>query len=178
MKTNCHRAFTLLELLVALAILATLTSAVVGAGRFAAEASRKARAKGELALIASGLAAYRSSCGQFPITDDPALLLQALVGRRSPQLQPLDVRPFLETQRLLISHGADPLLVPSAVLLDPWERPYRYQFAAPGAAWRNPGFVLYSTGPDGVGLLGAADAGFPDHTRAENRDNLYAETTP
>lgn len=66
--------------------------------------------------------------------------------------------------------------------LDPWGRPYVYLYRSEAApdAWRNPGFVLYSLGPDGhAGTIGGAPPVTTDGRRppgspdAQAADNLY-----
>lgn len=167
--------FTVLELLTVLAIIAILTTVVVGAGRFATETSRTARTRAELAVIAAALADYKLAFGDYPRTDDPASLLQALLGRLDPSLRPATTKSFLETHRFATLRGTDPRHDTSAPLVDAWERPYRYVYRpAIAGTSLHPTFILYSTGPDGADFFTPSQPNAPDRTRIENLDNLYA----
>lgn len=167
-------AFTLLELLAVIGIIAVLTGLVIGVGRRAADSGRAARARGELAALGVALAAYHDTHGDYPRTNDPARLLQALIGRRGPDHQPVSGRALLETDRFTTGAGLDPFGDPQAVLVDPWGRPYRYAYKSP-APWSNPTFLLYSAGPDGAAEDELQAGGFPDLNAASNADNLRFE---
>ncbi|HEY8995914.1 MAG TPA: prepilin-type cleavage/methylation domain-containing protein, partial [Lacunisphaera sp.] len=99
---------------------------------------------------------------------------QSLIGRRGPDNQSMTTRPLIETTRFTIGQGLDAFTNEAAVLLDPWEQPYRYAYKAQ-APWTNPGYVLYSAGPDGVVSAALLSGGFPDRTATGNGDNLYAD---
>ena len=58
-------------------------------------------------------------------------------------------------------------------LIDPWDHPYRFAYKSQ-VPWKNPGYVLYSAGPDGVATDSLRPGGFADPTAAGNADNLYA----
>jgi general secretion pathway protein G len=163
--SNSH-AFSVLELLTVLAVMAALASLVIGAGRYAVESSNLARARGELAAVEIALATYQARCGDFPRTENPAELLQALIGRRDPQGRSISIPPMLQLRLFTVSRGSDPFRDDSAQLLDPWERPYRYIYH-PAATGSVSSYSLYSAGPDGIDSTG-------DRERPENRDNVYA----
>ena len=180
-RSHAARAFTLLELLIVVALVAGLTGLVLGVGRRAADASRGARAQAELAVLAGALEDYRAAMGDYPRTDDAAALLQALVGRRDPTGRALDpVRaPWFDAARFHIARpeapevSCDPASDPRAVLFDPWGRPYRYAFKS-GTPWTNPAFVLSSAGPDGEDAPALLAGGFVDRAAEANRDNFDA----
>lgn len=167
-------AFTLLELLTVIAIIAVLVSLGFGAARRAGEAGRVARAQAELIMLAAALENYERALGDFPRTDDPAILLQALLGRRGPLGAVIHSRPYLEIGRFTIGGDRDPFSDASAMLLDPWGQPYRYAYQV-SSPWRNSRFVLYSAGADGRDVATLRPGGFADATLPENSDNLYAD---
>jgi len=174
-------AFTLLELLAVIAIIAVLTGIVIGVGRRASEAGKVARAKAELAALSAALESYKRQYGDYPRTDDNAQLLQALIGKLGPTRLALNPagRAQLEAAKFVIALSAapntpvDPFVNTSAVLLDPWEQPYRYVYKT-GGTWTNPSFVLYSIGSDGLDSPTLLTGGFIDVAPAANADNLYA----
>jgi general secretion pathway protein G len=159
-------AFTLLELLAVIAILAVLASLVVGVGRRATASARIARAKTELAAIGAALETYKRTFGDYPRTDDGSQLLRALLGRRGPTSDAaITGRALLETARFTVSGD---------VLVDPWDRPFVYVYKVPAGGWTNPGFVLYSCGPDQIDFPRLMSGGFPDATATANADNIHA----
>ena len=159
-------AFTLLEVLAAVALMAVLTGIVIGVGRRAAETARTTRARAELAVIATALEGYRRAYGDYPRTDDAAQLLRALLGQRGPVSDTtINGRAWLETGRFTVAGG---------VLVDPWDQPYVYIYKIPAAGWANARFVLYSRGPDRDHFSRLTTGGFPDATVTANADNIYA----
>ncbi len=172
--TPAVAAFTLLELLVVIGLIALLTGLVIGAGRHASEASKASRARAELSALAAALEAYRLAHGDYPRTDDPARLLQALIGRRGPDYQAQSGRALVELARFRTDAAADPFSSETAVLVDPWDRPYRYAYKSQ-APWTNASYVLASSGPDGIATDTLLSGGFPDRNAAGNADNLHAD---
>lgn len=176
------RAFTLLELLAVTAIIAVLTGIVIGVGRRASEAGKVARAKAEIAALSAALEAYKRQYGDYPRTNDGAILVQSLIGRLGPTgttLSPTG-RTLIEAAKFHLALAADPDVAVdpfanmSAVLIDPWSRPYRYVHKTGGGSWANPSFVLYSIGSDGLDSPALLTGGFIDVAQPENADNLYA----
>ena len=167
-------AFTLLEILAVVAILAILAGIVVGVGRRASESGKIARTKAELAVLSAALEAYQRTYADYPQTDDGARLLQSLIGRRGPTDASLTGRALIETARFATAGSLDPFVDASAILIDPWGRPYAYVYKVPANGWTNPGFVLYSIGPDGRDSPALLPGGIIDPTPPENADNLYA----
>ena len=171
-----HRqAFTLLELLTVLAIIAVLTGLVLGGGRRANEAGKVARARSELAQLAAALGNYQLVHGDYPQTRDPARLIQSLLGRLGPRGDALVSRSLIEAARFSFADGRDPRADSAAVLVDPWGQPYRYGYRTE-IPWSNAEYVLFSTGPDGRDSGTLLRGGFPDSGPPENLDNLYANS--
>jgi general secretion pathway protein G len=120
--------FTLIELIVVIAIIATLAS-VVGPSIFGnIGEARIATAKGQMQIFELALDSYRLDNDDYPTTE------QGLDALRS---QPLSGEPAKSWRGPYLRHS---------VPFDPWGRPYRY--VAPGVA--NPsGYDLSSLGKDG-----------------------------
>jgi general secretion pathway protein G len=166
------RGFTLIELLTVIAIIAILSALVFGLGRRMGESGRNGRAVAELAALGAILEDYRRLHGDYPRTNDGARLLQALIGRRDPLLNAMNARSLLDPAAFTFEADRDPFLDEGARLVDPWGRPYAYAYRTP-LPWNNPGYLLYSEGPDGRSAPPLA-GGFPDQAAPENHDNLYA----
>lgn len=165
--------FTVLELLLVVALIATLSGIVLGAGHYARNSGRTSLASSELAALAAALESYRLTHGDYPRTDQSAGLLQALVGRRGPAGDAITARPMIEAGRFTVGSGGDPFLNEAAELLDPWGEPYRYAYKS-ALPWSNPGYVLYSAGRDGLADTALLTGGFPDYVSSGNADNLWA----
>ena len=172
--TSKRAAFTLLEILAVISLSAILTGIVLGVGRRASEAGKVARAKAELAALSAALESYNHTYGDYPQTDDAARFLQSLIGRRGPTSAGINDRALLELARFNSAGSLDPFTNTSTVLVDPWEQPYRYAYKVPPAGWANPGFVLYSIGPDGRDSAALLAGGLVDSAPQENADNIYA----
>jgi len=178
------RAFTLVEVLTVVAILAILMSATVGGGRWAFKRAYAARAQAELSALATALEGYKRQHGDYPRTSSSgggvgargAQLLQSLVGARAPNgavLQPRG-RMWIDLGNFTTHGGLDPLANSAAELIDPWGNAYMYFYKEPPGAWENPSFVLYSAGADGLHNSALLLGGYPQRDLDENRDNLYA----
>ncbi len=170
---SARAAFTLLEVLVVITLLAILTGIVISIGRRASESGKVARAKAELATLAAALETYRRVYGDYPRTAEGAKLVQALVGRKGPTDQDITGRSLLEVVRFTFAASADPISDPAAVLVDPWGQPYVYAYRTM-TPWNNSSYVLYSVGPDGSDFSRLLAGGFPDASNPANLDNIHA----
>ena len=127
-RTERRSGFTLIELIVVIAIIATLAS-VVGPSLFGNVGDAKVNAaRSQLQIFALALDSYRLDNDQYPSTDQGLSALRAL---------PLSGEPPKNWRGPYLRQG---------VPLDPWGR--AYLFASPGIA--NPaGYDLYTLGRDG-----------------------------
>jgi len=217
-----RRAFTLVEVLVVIALIVTLAGLVLGVMSGVQRRAEVARAEGELAVLAQALEQYRAAYGDYPwvlrhaVEGDDALinsqrLYQALMGHRSPigdkvlrggvlqvredplaSSAPAERRSFVNPGDLTVGKGGE-IISPQSTpdfsmagsffeqcFYDPWGHPYLYLYRAESSpsAWRSPGFVLFSLGPDGeagsvdgalpVAADGRRTTGNPDNGAADN----------
>ncbi len=127
MKTKTKaNGFTLIEILLVVAIIGALAAMVVPRLTGRAEKAKAATAKADIrANIATALKMYEIDMGVFPTTEDGLAVLQK---------PPADASswsgPYIER-----------------VPIDPWGRPYQYK--SPGTKNSN-GYDLFSLGHDGV----------------------------
>lgn len=133
-------AFTLIELLMVIAVIALLAGLTFGLIRGATERANRSQATAELAVIAAALESYQRHYGDYPRTESAGEMLQALEGTRGPTGTPMEGRALLETVRFTTGPGTSG----AVVLLDPWGNPYFYRYAAGAGS-----YVLLSAGPDG-----------------------------
>jgi general secretion pathway protein G len=121
--------FTLIEILVVIAVLAMLAALVAPNVFQHVGTAKDATARSQIELLGAGLDAYRLDNGRYPTTDQGLDALQV-----APTLHPIPDNwrgPYLR----------------KAVPLDPWGNPYIY--LSPGEA--NPrGYDLLSLGADGA----------------------------
>ena len=170
---SSRAAFTLLEMLAVVALILVLSAVAIGAGRRAALAGQTAHSRADLAALAGALESYKRTFGDYPRTEDSARLLQSLLGRYDPAGVPLVSPSLLDLTRFTTVAGTDPAMDPGAELADAWGQAYRYAYKTE-VPWGNPGYVLYSIGPDSSDSPALLNGGFPDATSPLNADNLYA----
>jgi prepilin-type N-terminal cleavage/methylation domain-containing protein len=157
-----NRAFTLIELLTVIAIIAILAGITFGVIKGVNERAAISQAKAELSVLAQSLENYKRQYGDYPqIAIDNSTgtnggqtsgerLYKALNGQIGPKLGASDLttrqRVFFEkTKFTLVSPAATDLA--SNYIIDPWGRAYRYAYKSAG--WLNPSYLLFSVGPDG-----------------------------
>jgi len=197
-------AFTLIELLSAIAVIAILVSITVGITRGVLARSQIARAMADLATLAMALEQYKLQYGDYPWTppqingtdmDGGAILFNALCGNLGPKGNVLTTkgRSFVELSRFTLAHPepTDPEYPqPDSTspvfnwFNDPWPRAdgrnwyyYAYRKGEGDLAWTSPSYLLYSHGPDGACDIGQAqNTGLIADVPADpqNEDNLYA----
>lgn len=156
--------FTLLELLLVLLVLGTLSASTFALVEAASVRAARLQAAGELATLAAALEAYRRHHGDYPIATGPESFAALLRGRSDGAGRPRTGPDFLSGSRW----SAPSTSVDAAVVLrDPWEQPYRYHYDPS----RNVEYSLWSAGPDG---RSRDDPDAPDGDRAWDRDNVRA----
>jgi len=126
--TGTRSGFTLIEILVVIAVLAMLAALVAPNVFQHVGTARDATARSQIELLGAGLDAYRLDNGRYPTTEQ---------GLEALQTQP--------ATRPLPSNWRGPYLR-KAIPMDPWGNPYIY--LSPGEV--NPrGYDLLSLGADG-----------------------------
>ena len=121
-----RNAFTLIELLLVLVILAVLAAVVVPKFSGRSEQARNTAAKADISMLDGALDLFEQDCGRYPSSDEG---LGALISA------PGGVQNW---------HG--PYIKRNALPVDPWGNQYQYRF--PGQHNVN-GVDLWSLGPDG-----------------------------
>jgi general secretion pathway protein G len=124
-RTFRDAAFTLIELLLVLVILAVLAAVVVPKFANRGQQARDAAAKTDISSLETAIDAFEVDCGRFPSSEEG---LSALVTAPSG-----------------VQNWRGPY-IKRDIPKDPWGAPYVYKF--PGTHNVN-GYDLYSTGPDG-----------------------------
>jgi general secretion pathway protein G len=119
-----HRAFTLIELLLVLVILAVLAAVVLPKFANRTKDANIAAAKAQISNFETALDLFETDTGRYPSTEEG---LQALV------VQPSGLQNWHDGY---LKKG-----VPN----DPWGNPYNYKY--PGS--HNSGYDLWSNGPSG-----------------------------
>ena len=119
------KAFTLIELMVVILILAILAALIVPRVIGRQDDAKRGKAAADIATLRNSLQAFRLDCDRYPSTDE---------GLEALRTAPADVNnwkgPYLDTP----------------VRPDPWGNPYIYEY--PGANENE--FILKSYGADGA----------------------------
>lgn len=156
-------AFTLVELITVIAIIAILLSLIVGVGSGARKRARINQAKVEIAALETAVHAYKTDMGNFPIDASGASVNVDLVR----QLSGLDSSgsvitslsdewngPYMEFDRARLDSA-------SGEFLDPWRTAYHVRgigddLGTTEADLHNKfTFDIWSSGPDKIDELGA-----------------------
>lgn len=190
MKTHIRRArpaFTLVEVLVVMTIIAILAGLVVVGMEFAKQRQASEKAKVQIALLSKGIEEYKADMGAYPgeLDDTPIdgkvseQIYQALfkdgydyTESASPsatwekatkiyiaELDPRNNKMGWVTKLKLTETPSDKLEI-----TDPWGNGYRYR---KGKDAQNPDFDLWSIGKDGK-----TNATSPAMTIDENKDDI------
>jgi prepilin-type N-terminal cleavage/methylation domain-containing protein len=161
-RPSARRAgFTLVELLVVIAVIAILATITFGLFKAANEGRNKSKSKGEIQAISMACQSYRKTYGDFPYCtsstgENPGRdLLDQLLGRKLIRFTtpggPPQLLPFNNQQRSFLSFGDvttdnddDPSLCKHFV--DAWGNPYdyRYRLTTSHKQWLSPNFLVVS----------------------------------
>lgn len=124
------RAFTLIELLITMAVIAVLASLLVAGALAVRRSAKTTEAATTLALLHGAFDAYRQDDAwrRYPSVDP----LDASISRTPIAPATVGVLDLLATMRLFTAHQGR--LDDQGRLLDPWLRPWRYTLTRPAAA--------------------------------------------
>ena len=180
LRKHSEIAFTLLELLIVLAIIALLASITFGTAGAVKEARMKSTAKAELTLLSQALESYKFQYGDYPITseseENSLTLSKSLLGYKDAKY----TKSFIDASRVYYE-GDIPIEYDYSSMefirfIDPWGNSYQY-FYKDSSEWDNFDFILYSKGPNGMDLTlpkdGLIDYDF--NNTEENADNIYIQ---
>lgn len=175
-----RKAFTLVEVLVVVGVIAILAAVTVGLLGPVENAIRTSNAKAQCDKISMAVEDFKSTYGEYPMLEDSGdqedwekLLMDSMRGdkilvRKGGKMQLIDFddgksdaerRPFLE----LSEFSFDSEDVDSATkILDPWENPWQYRYnvisgGKLGKNWFGPTFILISAGPEYEDPVGTDD---------------------
>ncbi len=140
--------FSLAELLVVSAIIATLIFIGFGIIQGVRQQAARSHARSDLAALSQALEQYRRHYGDYPQTaDSPEKLYQALEGKLGPTGISLPERNLLAAVPVRLRAPDSPTATDNA-FVDPWGNAYQYVFFTRqvGTAPLQRGYVLYSLG--------------------------------
>jgi prepilin-type N-terminal cleavage/methylation domain-containing protein len=174
------RAFTLIELLTVISIIAILSAISLNVVKGVKERASVGQAKAELAALSQALEMYKLQYGDYPqtgtvnnsaatkdasgvpiaasATDGPGILFNALTGKRGPLPgeTPVDGKAYVDLARLTLQ---SPTTMPAAgantvanAFVDPWGNRYLYYYkTVTSTQWtKTPSYILLSVGPGEV----------------------------
>lgn len=191
---RCLVGYTLVEVLVVLAVIVILAGITFGTAAGIQSARMKSIAKAEISLISKSLSRFHAKHGDYPITqgieNNAVTLSKALLGWKVFQGNPVQmvdlkeapsdgIRPFIELSKLLYEGDlpySDKMIPSNVRLIDPWGNAYVYAYKE-SEEWDNFSFVLYSKGSDGADVKLEADGVLSTSFKNlnKNMDNIYLE---
>lgn len=137
-----NKSFTLMELLVVMAIIAILAGMAVGGAQMARKRGAVTKVKAAIAALEAAVDMYEMDMGEYPAAEN-ASLVQALTDTGNPE--PDWNGPYMRFKEKDLENGE---------YIDAWGNPYVYI---------NPGthneqyYDIYSYGPDGQDDQGDGD---------------------
>lgn len=184
--------FSIIELLVVLAVIGILSAISFGMVRVVSERTRTNRAITQMTAITQGLEQFKNQYGDYPFIRQHTAgaeargqdLYRALSGQTGPlgHFFPRQGRAFINPDQFFLANtgtvSPDRIIEDQNTFLeDPWGRPYEYFYKTENNPdnWENPQFVLFSRGPDGGGKANdPGPDGRPDYDHSDNRRVIFA----
>ncbi len=143
-SVHAQRGFTLLEIVIAIAVLALLAGTIVPMVGSTMADSKKAQAQSEVKAIVEAIGRYKLDTGLYPPGE-----------QNNPNANFGSTDSAMLSLSTTLVHGTKKYLS-KAITRDPWGRPYIYGINTAGGNITDV-FVL-SMGPDGVQQTGSAQA--------------------
>ena len=176
-------AFTLIELLTVISVIAILAAITFGISAGVYQRQARTKAQAELSALASALESYRAQYGSYPEADGTGwdganahVLYRALTGQIEPDgtENTPKKKAFVDISKFdLDKDESTGTFSDDNAFVDPWGKPYVYQFDPDSSNWNRFGFLLFSRGADG--LLAVPSEGIIDKEEANNPDNIYLD---
>ena len=149
---NTARGFTLIEVLIVMAIIAVLAALSIGGFQYVRDKQKFSSAELQIGLLSKALEEYKLDNGEYPDVTSTNELFQALywdtdddgTGADTDDDQKIyvaELNPGNNSQKWISGTGS------TATIIDPWGQEYIYRIGSDASA-RNPDFDLLSTGPD------------------------------
>ncbi len=174
-STSQKRGFTLIEILIVVAILGLLMGITTQMLSSVGQSQGKARAKADMAVIAAATEAFAAQYGGYPRLNvakkesDAGDFFKCLTGRMVLRVKDNRIsmsnisktrRPFIDVLKFRICDPSDKDLQSvdaskdGVYLADPWNEPYMYLYNTSTIAgsleseWTSPSFILFTKGAD------------------------------
>ncbi len=183
------RGFTLLELFIAMSVIAVLVGIGIALYPSVMESQRGNRAKADIAVIQVALEKYKTRFGTYPKrlgtdTDMEVHIFNSLNGKVTPDGNATQVEAMLNLSVLELENDSYPNFNDDTSsswltnrVVDPWGNPYLYRFDPDQhsyASWNSFRYVLFSEGEDGAST-DVNGSGFYNPDGVNNEDNIHAE---
>ena len=170
-----RKGFTLIEILIVVAILGLLMGITTQMLSSVSQSQGKARAKADMAVIATAIEAFASQYGGYPRLNtakkesDAGSLYKCLIGKmvlrvNDNKISMDDVstqrKGFIDVMKFRIVDPSDKdsqtvdHMKEGVYLADPWNEPYMYLYSTSTVAgtleseWKSPSFILFTKGED------------------------------
>jgi general secretion pathway protein G len=162
MISSSKRAFTLVEILVVIAIIAILAGMTLGVGGPMMDKAKRSRAQGEIAALETALERYKIDNGGYPLAEtspnietdgDPTQdgyvmgaksLFQALAGRKSYK-EAAEGQVYFEAKVTQVDKASRTTIEEDSYLVDPWGNAYGYHVNDAETGMNQGFFDLWST---------------------------------
>lgn len=178
--TQKRGAFTLIEVLIVIAIIALLAAVTTKVSDSVSQSQDRAKAVTDIAALSTALETFRGMYNDYPRINAKSNGVTAMrdfykciLGKTFMRLQgdqislvdiqgSRDYKPLLDMAILRVGDPQNPeeggavnYDSPKVCILDPWGRPYQYYYdsslvAGSQGQWESSAFILMTVGPDGI----------------------------